>query len=158
MEKFQVTNIDVRCIDCHIVNIQNQTPSYLILKRSENIIYPNIWQCVTGKINSKETPIQASIREVKEETGLEPINLWTIDSINQYYDHTNNSMNLIPIFGMLVDKMEIVLSDEHQEYQWLDFKKAKNQLLWNNQKNGLEAFNEIILNPKSEKNNILKIL
>ena len=153
-----MANIEVRCIDCHIVNIQNKIPFYLILKRSENKIYSNIWQCVTGKINLRETPIKATLREVKEETGLEPISLWSVDSVNQYYDHNKNSMNLIPIFGMLVNKTNIILSEEHQKYRWLNFKDAKNKLLWNNQKNGLECFHEIISNSKSEKNKILKIL
>ena len=57
-----------------------------------------------------------------------------------------------------VDIKEITLSKEHQNYKWLNFKAAKNKLLWDNQKKGLECFQEIILNPKLEKNNILKIL
>tara|TARA_B100000029_G_scaffold273687_1_gene268461 strand:- start:114 stop:590 length:477 start_codon:yes stop_codon:yes gene_type:complete len=158
MEKNKMTNINVRCIDCHIVNIQNQTPNYLLLKRSKNKVYPNIWQCVTGKINLNETPIEAALREVNEETKLSPISLWSIDYVNQYYDPNNNSMNLIPVFGMLVDQTKITLSEEHQEYKWLNFNDAKNKLLWTNQKKGLEYFQEIILNPELEKSNILKIL
>ena len=140
MEKNKMTTINVRCIDCHIVNIQNQTPNYLLLKRSKNKVYPKIWQCVTGKINLNETPIEAALREVNEETKLSPISLWSIDYVNQYYDPNNNSMNLIPVFGMLVDQTKITLSEEHQEYKWLSFNDAKNKLLWTNQKKGLEYF------------------
>ena len=152
-----MNKIMVRCIDCHIAFINNGSPEYLILKRSENKRYPSIWQSVTGKIDSEEKPVDAAYRETKEETGLSPQKLWSIDTVNYYYDPKRNIMNLIPVFGMLVNETKITLSDEHQDYNWFNFEGAKNKLLWDNQKKGLECFHEIILNPKSEKNNILKI-
>ena len=67
---------------------------YLLLKRSSNQIYPNIWQCVTGKIKLNESEHKAAIRELKEETGLSPINFWTLDHVNYFYESKKNRMNL----------------------------------------------------------------
>ena len=67
-------------------------------------------------------------------------------------------MNLIPVFGMLVNTQSIKLSNEHQSYKWLNFKDARNKLLWNNQKKGLSFFHDIITNLESQKNAILKII
>ena len=147
----------VRCIDCHIAFIKDGKPEYLILQRSDNKRYPSIWQPVTGKINSNEKPIDAALRETKEETGLSPQKLWSIDTVNYYYDPKENIMNLIPVFGMLVNTRNITLSDEHQTFEWLDIKTAKDRLLWSQQKKGLKQFNKILTNPHSPKNQILKL-
>jgi len=152
-----MNKIMVRCIDCHIAFINNGSPEYLILKRSENKRYPSIWQSVTGKIDSEEKPVDAAYRETKEETGLSPQKLWSIDTVNYYYDPKRNIMNLIPVFGMLVDTQDITLSDEHQEYKWLNFQSAKDKLLWDQQKKGLLQFHSILSQENSQKRDILKI-
>ena len=72
-----MNNIKVRCIDCHIAFINGGNPEYLILKRSNAKRYPNIWQSVTGKIELNEKPIDAAIRETKEETSLIPKKIWS---------------------------------------------------------------------------------
>ena len=48
------TEIVVRVVDCHIFRWDNGEPVFLLLKRSENQMYPGIWQCVTGKIEKNE--------------------------------------------------------------------------------------------------------
>jgi len=152
-----MSNIIVRCIDCHVAFIKNGTPEYLILKRSNDKRYPSIWQSVTGKIESNEKPIDSALRETKEETGLSPEKIWSIDTINYYYDPKENIMNLIPVFGMLVNTQTITLSDEHQEFEWLNIKAAQDKLLWNQQKKGLKYFNEILIDSNSKKNQILQL-
>ena len=108
-------------------------------------------------LESNEKPIEAALRETKEETGLSPLKIWTIDTVNYYYDPKKNTMNLIPVFGILVNTQTIKLSDEHQKYEWLDIESAKNKLLWDQQKKGLNQLNNIVLNQNSQKSKILEI-
>jgi len=42
----------------------------LMLQRKDD---PTFWQSVTGSLEQDETPIQAAIREIKEETGIDVI-------------------------------------------------------------------------------------
>ena len=79
------TKIVVRVVDCHIFRWDNGEPVFLLLKRSENQMYPGIWQCVTGKIEIGEKPHETAIRELQEETGLTPISTWTIDQVNHFF-------------------------------------------------------------------------
>ena len=72
------------------------------LKRSDDKIYPGIWQGVTGKIKDEEPPYKTALRELKEETGLTADKMWTADKVNMFYDATENIMNLIPVFGVVV--------------------------------------------------------
>ena len=139
-----MTDILVRVIDCHITYLQDDEPKFLMLKRSPQIIYGGSWQCVTGKIKLGESPVETAIRELKEETGLSPINKWTVDQVNNFYEAELDRMNLIPIFGIEVKSKDVKLSSEHVDYFWGSKDKVKNKLLWNQQKMGLENFYQML--------------
>ena len=143
-----MTDIVVRVVDCHVFRWLDDIPSYLILKRSENQTYPGIWQCVTGKIEEEEKPHETAMRELKEETGLTPINMWTIDQVNHFFEAKQNRMNLIPIFGVEVKSEQVTLSPEHSDYRWCNTKEGEKLLLWKQQKEGLKTFHKMITSEK----------
>jgi len=152
-----MTDILVRVIDCHITFLGDTEPKFLMLKRSPQIMYGGIWQCVTGKIDSGEKPVETAIRELKEETGLSPINKWTVDQVNHFYEAEFDRMNLIPIFGIEVDSLVVNLSDEHRDYKWCNIKEAEELFTWTHQKNGLLAFYKM-LTSRTEKLTFSKII
>ncbi len=149
-----MTNIKIRVIDCHIAYKNRNDWQFLMLKRSSNKIYPNIWQGVTGKINNKEQPYRTAIRELFEETGLRPSKIWSIDTVNLFYDSNNNVMNLIPVFGVQVLTKNIKISDEHSEFKWCNINQAIKLLTWEQQKKGIQIFYDMLI----EKKDRLKIL
>lgn len=110
-------------IQVHIVAYDSTADSYkfLALKRSRsNPLYPFLWQAVTGNIEGDETAIEATIREVREETGLIPKEIWTIPFVATFFDPYLNSVCGSPVFGVLVDYVDnITLSSEHEDYRWL---------------------------------------
>ncbi len=139
-----MNNIKIRVIDCHIAYYHNNDWLFLLLKRSNEKIYPGIWQGVTGKIDNDEEPYRAALRELKEETNLTPQKMWTIDKVNLFYDAKKNIMNLIPVFGVIVDTQKVILSNEHVEYKWYNIDEAIKLLTWNQQKKGLQIFYEML--------------
>ena len=106
-----------RVVDCHILRCEDGNPLYLLLKRSENQMYPGIWQCVTGKIGKNEKPHKTATQELKEETGLVPSSMWTVDRVNHFFEAEQNRMNLLPGFGVEVESSKINLSPEHTKYK-----------------------------------------
>jgi len=147
----------VRCIDCHIAFKEGNDYKLLALKRSDNKkIYPNIWQCVTGKINTNEKPYEAALREVKEETGIETNNIYVVDEVSFYYEALYDRMNVIPIFGIKVDSTKLILSEEHQAYKWISFNEISKTFLWNKQKDGAVSFYKM-LTEEQEKLNFSKV-
>ena len=139
-----MNNIKIRVIDCHIAYCDNNDWLFLLLKRVSGKIYPGIWQGVTGKIDDNELPYQAALRELKEETGLIPKKIWTIDKVNTFYDAKKNIMNLIPVFGVKVDTQKVILSNEHIEYKWCNINEAIKLLIWTQQKKGIKIFHEML--------------
>ena len=143
-------------MDCHIFRLVDNEPIYLLLKRSPGQVYPGIWQCVTGKIEAGEKPHETALRELKEETGLTPLFIWTVDQVNHFFEAEQIRMNLIPIFGVEVESEMVTLSPEHTEYKWCHVNEGVDLLLWNQQKQGLKTFHQMITE-KSKKLSLSKI-
>ena len=133
-----MSTIIVRVVDVYIYRYENSEIKFLLLKRSENKIYGNLWQGVTGKIKPHESPWETATRELNEETGLNPHKGFVVDYVSKFYEHHKERLNLIPVFAVEVKEKKINLSNEHSRYQWLSYKNAKKKLTWRGQKKGLK--------------------
>jgi len=141
-----MTKIITRVVDCYVFNLLDNDPSFLILKRNHNKIYEHLWQGVAGKIEKGETAWQTAIRELKEETGLDPYRMFIADHISKFYEVKGDRINLVPVFGIEVNSKDVILSEEHIEYKWVNFNEARDILAWNGQKEGLEVVYNMISN------------
>ena len=115
-------------------------------------IYPGTWQGVTGKIELSETPYKTALRELMEETGLIANRLFTVDKVNTFYDSKRDTMNLIPVFGAIVNTTDVKLSNEHTGFKWCSVDKAKKLITWDQQKKGVQIFYDMITNDDSRLN------
>ena len=134
----------VRVIDAYVYKKTMEGIEFLILKRAKTKIYEHLWQGVAGKIEKGELAWQAAIRELKEETGLDPLNIFVADHVSRFYETNGDRINLVPVFGIEVDSKDVILSEEHVEFKWVDYTEAKNTLVWNGQKTGLKIVNAMI--------------
>lgn len=102
---------------------------------------------IGGKIEDNEQAWEAGLRELKEETTLSPLLYWVIPSINHFYNHRNNEIELIPAFAAELQlESEIKLNEEHSEYKWIDSWDVDDYLPWPEQKRLLKLAHEIISN------------
>ena len=114
----------------------------LIMERADKA---GFWQSVTGSIEGDETPLQASIREVFEETGLDATkyNLqdWQASNVYEIYPHWRYRYapgvieNTEHLFGLeLPSALQIKLApDEHVRYEWVDWREAATRVFsWTN--------------------------
>lgn len=139
-----MTEAVVRLIDLHVMRRENEELQYLIMQRSPGEIYEGVWQGVTGKIRPGEQAWQAALRELQEETCLKPLQMWTVDHVNLFYESATDALNCIPVFGIEVAFGEPILSREHQTYRWCSVKEAADLLLWDQQREGLLAFHDML--------------
>ncbi len=104
---------------------------YLLLKRSSRVEYAEQWRMVGGKVKVGETRWQAGLRELREETGCNPVTYWTVPLINTFYEHQTDTIHHIAAFAAELPKdHQIILNYEHQNYQWIPKKEVKNYLSW----------------------------
>ena len=129
----------VRVIDAYVFNRKSKEIRFLLLKRAKTKIYEHLWQGVAGKIEAGEAAWEAAIRELKEETGFEPVRIFVADHVSKFYEAHGDWVNMVPVFGIEVDNEEVILSDEHCEFKWVDFNTAHQTLIWSGQKDGIAA-------------------
>ena len=139
-------NIKVRVVDCYVYRQTDKGLKFLILKRNEKKLYEHLWQGVAGKIEKDEEAWQTAIRELKEETGLDPVKMFVADHVSQFYEKHGDRVNLVPVFGIEVDSKNVILSDEHIEFKWVNFKEAFETLVWNGQKKGIQTVYNMVSN------------
>jgi dihydroneopterin triphosphate diphosphatase len=131
-----MTRIASLYVEIVVYKFENNSPKYLILKRSDNEkIFPGIHQIITGTIERSENPIQTAVREMYEETRLAPVKFWFVPFVNSYFVKIKNIINHSPVFLAEVKETAIpVLSSEHQTFGWLNFEAAEKKLTWPNQR------------------------
>ena len=103
------------------------------------------WQSVTGSVEGNETPRQAAIREVFEETGLDSnqydLQDWQVSNVYEIYPHWRHRYapgvveNREHLFGLeLPAALPIKLAPyEHVRYEWVDWREAATRVFsWTN--------------------------
>ena len=125
-----------------LVLIYTPNLQVLIMERADKA---GFWQSVTGSVEGDETPLQAAIREVQEETGIDTTqyNLqdWHASNVYEIYPHwrhryaPNVFENREHLFGLeLASTLTIKLApDEHVRYEWVDWREAAKRVFsWTN--------------------------
>ncbi len=104
---------------CILLHIDGQKPTrILLLRRSENeTSMHGLWEFPGGKMEGKETPEETALQELLEETGIEPDCV-----IRKMPPHIDDDMEKA-YHGIMArirgKEPTVVLSDEHDKYQWL---------------------------------------
>ncbi|MCS5624597.1 MAG: NUDIX pyrophosphatase [Candidatus Marinimicrobia bacterium] len=140
-----MASVTIRVVDCYVYRQTDDGLKFLLMKRNLNKIYEHLWQGVAGKIEDGETAPEAAIRELKEETGLDPVNMFVADHVSRFYEVHGDRVNLVPVFGMEVDSDEVMLSEEHVDFKWLNILEALNTLVWNGQKKGIQTVHDMVI-------------
>jgi dATP pyrophosphohydrolase len=150
-------NISTNLIEAHIIRIVNHKIEYLLLQRSADKLYPNIWQMVTGKPSENEKAYETAIREIKEETNLSTKKLFVVPNVNSFYNSFDDNINFVPVFLSMIDKNEEVkISSEHQDYKWVKRKEVTKLLAWPGQAKSVNIIHDY-LTMKKENLNFIEI-
>jgi len=136
-------------IEAHIIYLNEDNLDFLLLKRAENEVYAGVWQMVTGSIESGEKGFQTALREVEEETGLSPSEVYVVPHMNSFYSPTKDHVCMVPVFAVVVNNKNVKLSEEHSEYRWVDKEDAKRLLAWQGQRKSVDTIYEYFTNERS---------
>jgi len=134
-----VTDIRVDVIDAYVLRPGASGLEVLVLRRAPGGRSPGSWETVHGHIEPGETPVQAALRELREETGLEPARLYNLSRVEAFYRHRTNDIVLIPVFAGVMDARAAVRhSAEHDRAEWLTPPDATARFSWPRERRALD--------------------
>jgi dATP pyrophosphohydrolase len=134
-----MTSLQVSFIDAYVLRPGPSGLEVLVLRRAPGGRSPGSWETVHGHIEPGETPVQAALRELREETGLEPARLYNVSRVEAFYRHQTNEIVLIPVFAGVVDPRATVRhSAEHDRAEWLEAREAAARFSWPRERRALE--------------------
>jgi 8-oxo-dGTP pyrophosphatase MutT (NUDIX family) len=111
----------------------------------------NIWCLPKGLIEPGESEIDAATREVREETGVNSLEL--VDKIGviryQFGYRDKRFDKTVHFFLFETDQVETTVGTEHDMYSWLPYDKAILALSYPNERDILEKANEMMKTPTS---------
>ena len=102
----------------------------------------SFWQPITGGIESGESPEEACLREIKEETGL-LLHRSNLTSLGDFMVKIDENLTIHKnLFLVLIEQKEIQISDEHVGAQWVALDKVSSQLYWPSNQATFEMISE----------------
>lgn len=102
----------------------------------------SFWQPITGGIESGESPEEACLREIKEETGL-LLHRSNLTSLGDFTVKIDENLTIHKnLFLVLTEQKDIQISDEHVGAQWIALDKVSSQLYWPSNQATFEMISE----------------
>ena len=113
-----------------VAGIIIQSDRILLGKRAPGrAFYPNVWDVFGGHIEPGEQPVQALIRELKEELGITPTHWIHLETISESVPENNHILSHV-----IIVHLYCILSwsgtpvnmqpDEHLTIQWFSYAEA----------------------------------
>lgn len=126
-----MTEVRVRFVDVYVLRDGPSGPEALLLRRAPGMRCAGAWESVHGHIEDGETPVEAALRELREEAGLAPVRLYNLSRVESFYLHRTDEVMLIPVFVAFVEPAPAVtLSEEHDAHEWLGLGAAVERFGW----------------------------
>ncbi len=126
-----MTSIRVSLVDLYVLRGAAGALECLVLRRAPGGRCPGSWETVHGHIEAGETPVEAAVRELAEETGLAAERLYNLSRVETFYQHRLDEVALVPVFAAFVAPAAGVrTASEHDRFEWLSPADARRRFSW----------------------------
>ena len=125
-----VTEIRAGVIDLFPVHASADGWRVLVLRRAPEVRCPGAWEVIHGSIETGETPPDAALRELREETGLHAERLYNLTA-HAFYLHGPDVVQIAIAFcAFVAQPVAPKLGAEHDAAEWLPLDAALQRLYW----------------------------
>jgi dATP pyrophosphohydrolase len=140
-----LTQIRVRFVDTYALRGAGEQLQVLALRRGPHGRNVGSWETVHGTIEPGETPVQASLRELREETGLVPERFYNLSRTEAFYQHKTDELVMIPVFAAFVATgASVKISAEHDRAEWLAAGDAAGRFAWPRERRAMDDILSIV--------------
>ena len=129
-----------------VIRPQGVRYELLLARRSEGRYMGGTWQLISGGLEPDEIAWQAALRELREETGLTPVEFYRLSTLTSFYRPDNDSINTAPMFCAMVEEASAAaINAEHSQFEWVDVDLAESRLMWPGDRQALAEVRSAIL-------------
>jgi len=129
-EQATMTQIKHGVVEVHVIQHNAGDWRVLVLQRAQGQNRPGSQELVYGKIDAREKPEAAAIRELREETGLEVDRLYNL-TVQSFFLHQTQTIQMSIVFVAFVpDGAQVELGEEHESFEWVSFEEALHRYTW----------------------------
>jgi len=143
-------------VDCWIFRVPLtargvEHPEILLLRRAPDRILPGLWQCVSGSLEPDERVAAGALREVREETSLDPARIeafYDLDLVNQFHEPSMDGVVTAAVFAARVmPDAQPTLSPEHDGARWVAIDAAYDEVIWPGYRTAIERIRDDLSDP-----------
>jgi dATP pyrophosphohydrolase len=135
-------------VNCHVVRPgpDGRLGEFLQLRRAPGDYGAGMWAIVRGKIEPGETAPQAALRELREETGLAPVEFYALNTLDTFYLAHGDCVWHVPGFVAVAPRdATVALNEEHDASRWVNRSQIDANFLWPGERAQLaEASREVL--------------
>lgn len=130
-----------------IIFLKEDSIKYLVLYKKANPPYKEGWDFPRGNIEEGESELETVSREVKEETGITYLKFVKNfrEQVSFFYRKEGKVVRKTIVYYLAeTNSKNVVISDEHDDYAWLDVAEALARLKHKDTKTILEKAHRIL--------------
>lgn len=119
---------------------------FLQLRRVAPDYMGGTYQTIRGGIEPGESGVTAALRELREESGLTPVEFYRLGSVESFYIPADDAIWHAAAFCAIVDPSAgMTLNDEHDAVRWVAAEETDGTFMWSSERPLIEEIKRVIL-------------
>ncbi|MFN8570654.1 MAG: NUDIX domain-containing protein [Gemmatimonadaceae bacterium] len=139
-----MTEIRVGVVDVYVLCQTKPEWQLLVLRRGPGTRCTGAWEGVHGRMEDGESPEQAAMRELEEETGLHASRLYNV-GCSPFYLHKAGVVQMAVAFAAVVTSpAAAALGPEHDAFEWLPYEQGIQRIVWPRSRHALRDIRDLL--------------
>ncbi|MEA2526769.1 MAG: dihydroneopterin triphosphate diphosphatase [Thermomicrobiales bacterium] len=132
-------------VDAYVFRRLNGRTQFLLLRRRADVSLAGTWQGIHGTIEVDESAVDAATRTVLTRTGIEVVDAYSADYVNQFYDHHSDTLILAPVFAFPAPpRSRVTIGEEYSDFAWCERDEATGRLVFAGQRWAVRHIDDVI--------------
>jgi len=128
--------------------LDDRTARFLLLRRRADVVMPDCWQAVSGKLRANERISHAFVRQVLAKTGQAPCRLHRFEAVTSFYDEYYDTVMMVPAAAAELSTDDVRIDASlHVESRWVTQQEARHLLPWPSSRDAIDGIVEAAQHP-----------